>query len=217
MSQDSPNSKSSSAAGHGVREWQLLTRAGQILKSAVAFIGLILMFAVGTVAQTPSPTQTPPPRRIILPSTPNREIPDATPPYTPEEAKWWQDLQAAAKAVKKTKGGKKESQKFLEVLQEGQEKSWQPPVPDTKPFILSKAMPSYGEQARLERINGIVILTVELRADGYVGEVEITQGLGHGLDERAADAARRTIFLPAVKDRKFAGYKVHMEMSFSVF
>jgi TonB family protein len=217
MSQDPANSKSSSADGQDVREWQLPTIVGQSLKNTFALIALILMFVVGTLAQTQSPTGTTPSRRIILPSTANREIPDATPPYTPEEAKWWQDLQATAKAVKKTRGGKKESQKFLEVLQEGQEKSWQPPVTDTKPFILSKALPSYGEQARLERINGIVILTVELRADGYVGEVEITKGLGHGLDERAADAARRTIFLPAVKDRKFAEYKVHMEMSFSVY
>jgi TonB family protein len=147
----------------------------------------------------------------------NREIPDATPPYTPEEAKWWQDLQDAAKAVKKTRGGKKESQKFLDVLQEGQEKSYQPPVPDIRPFILSKAPPLYNEQARRERINGTVLLSVELRADGYIGEVEIVKGLGHGLDERAADAARRTIFLPAVKDRKFAMYKVQMEMSFSIY
>jgi TonB family protein len=150
-------------------------------------------------------------------STRNREIPDASLPCTPEEAKWWQDLEQAAKAVKREKGRRKEAQAFLELMQLGQEKSYQPPVPDTKPFILSKYPPAYDEQARAQKINGVVTLSVELRADGFIGEVGIARGLGHGLDERAADAARRTIFLPAIKDRKFVPYKVLMEMSFNIF
>jgi TonB family protein len=174
---------------------------------------ILLLFLSGSaLAQTRGNS-----RRVVLPTARNREIPNATPPCTPEEAKWWQDLQEAAKAVRKKRGAKKESQRFLELLQVGQEKSYQPPVPDTKPFILSKAEPTYGDQARALRINGLVMLAVQLRPDGFVGEVEIVKGVGHGLDERAADAARRTIFLPAVKDRKFVSYTLHMEMSFNIF
>ena len=178
-------------------------------------IVLLLVCAVSAVAQTPTDSNRG--KRILPGPLRNREIPDAIPPFTPDEARWWQDLQEAAKAVKKKRGGKKESQKFLDLLQLGQEKSYQPPVPDTKPFILSKAEPGYTERARAARINGGTTLTVVLRPDGFVGEVEVVKGLGYGLDERSAEAARRTIFLPAVKDRKFVSYTVYMEMYFSVY
>ncbi|MCU1266940.1 MAG: TonB family protein [Acidobacteria bacterium] len=173
---------------------------------------LLLFLAVGVV-----PIQSQTAKRAILQTSRNREIPDASLPCSPEEAKWWQDVQQAAKSVKKEKGRRKEAQVFLDLMQLGQEKSYQPPVPDTKPFILSKSVPTYEQEARVEKINGVVTLSVELRADGFIGEVGIIKGLGHGLDERAADAARQTIFLPAVKDRKFVPYKVGMEMSFNIF
>jgi TonB family protein len=173
---------------------------------------LLFLLSGSALAQTPGNS-----RRVVVPTARNREIPNATPPFTPDEAKWWQDLQEAAKAVKTRRGREKERQKFLELLQAGQEKSYQPPVPDTKPFILSKAEPTYNDQARAQGINGVVRLDVELRPDGFVGEVNVIKGVGHGLDERAADAARRTIFLPAVKNREFVTYRVLMEMSFLIF
>jgi TonB family protein len=178
-------------------------------------ITLLLFMSGITLAQTPTGPDKG--RRLVLVPPRNREIPRATLPCTPDEAKWWQDIQEAGKAVKNKRGGRKESQKFLDLLQLGQEKSYQPPVPDTKPFILSKAEPAYNEQARAERINGPVTLKVHLRPDGFVGEVAIVKGLGHGLDERSAEAARRTVFLPAVKDRKFVAYTVLMEMFFNIY
>jgi TonB family protein len=178
-------------------------------------IALLLVCAGSAVAQTPNNPGSG--RMIKLRPARDREIPNATQPSTPDEAKWWQDIQEAAKAVQNKRGGKKETQRFLDLLQVGQEKSYQPPVPDTRPFILSKAEPGYTERARAARINGGTTLTVVLRPDGFVGEVEVVKGLGYGLDERSAEAARRTIFLPAVKDRKFVSYTVHMEMFFSVY
>jgi TonB family protein len=67
------------------------------------------------------------------------------------------------------------------------------------------------------RVNGTVALGIELRADGFVGEATIKRGLTPQLNEQAEEAARRTVFLPAVKDRKFVAYSVTMEMSFSVY
>ena len=130
---------------------------------------------------------------------------------------WWANLHEAALAVQKNRNGKKERQTFLDLLQLGQERSYQPPVPDMKPIILSKNEPSYSEQARSRRINGIVMTLVELRADGFVGEVQITKGLGYGLDEKSEEAARRTIFIPAVKDRKFISFRMLMEYGFYTY
>jgi TonB family protein len=154
--------------------------------------------------------------------TPNRryvphEIPDATTPSTEDEAKWWQELKSAAEAVKESRGDKKKIARFRELLQLGEEKSYQPPVPDTRPFILYKPEPGYTQQARQRRINGHVILRAELRPDGFVGEVTILSGLDDGLNQRSLDVTRAMVFLPAVKDRKFASHTVNVENNFMIF
>jgi TonB family protein len=146
-----------------------------------------------------------------------RQIPDANVPCSPEEAQWWQDLKQAGERVQKSRASKKDTQKFLDLLQLGTEKSYRPPVTDSKPVILAKFEPSYDEQSRRMGINGSVVLGVELRSDGFIGEVTIKRGLNPALNERSEDATRRTVFLPAVKDRKFVAYSVTMEMGFNVY
>ena len=146
-----------------------------------------------------------------------REVPHATLPCTQDETEWWQNIQEMAKQVQKTRGGKKEKQKFFDLLQLGEDKSLQPPVVDIKPVILAKFEPQYDEEGRRNRINGNVVLLVELRKDGFVGDVQIRKGLTPGLNQKAEEAARRTIFLPAVKDRKFVNFSVILEMGFSIY
>jgi len=146
-----------------------------------------------------------------------REIPDVTTASTADEAKWWQELKSAAEAVRDSHGDKKKVAKFQELLQQGQEKSYQPPVVDSKPFVLFKPQPSYTEQARRRRINGHVVMRAELRPDGFIGEVSIVSGLDDGLNQRAIDATRAIVFLPAVKDRKFASYTLQIEDNFMVY
>jgi TonB family protein len=175
---------------------------------------VFILFFLAANAMAQSQTDS---RRIIISGPRPHVIPNAVQPYTPDEQKWWQELRDAAIVLQKGHSGKKETQLFMDLLLVGHDKSYQPPIADSKPFILKRTPPGYGNQARSERISGLVQLRVELRPDGYVGEVEIVKGLGHGLDERAADAARRTIFIPAVKDRQFVVYKVLMEMSFNVY
>lgn len=176
----------------------------------------MLLVCTGT-ALAQSQTDSDRARKIALQMARRHEIPEASLPCTPEEAKWWHDLRAAAKAVEETRGGKKEKQKFLDLLQEGQGKSYQPPIPNRPITVLSRAEPSYNEAARRKKIKGTVALVVELRPDGFVGEVEIVQGLGSGLDENAAEAARKVIYLPAVKDRKFMSFRMPMTMSFNIY
>jgi TonB family protein len=146
-----------------------------------------------------------------------RQIPDANVPCSPEEAQWWADLKQAGERVQKSRASKKDKQKFLDLLQAGNDKSYRPPVTDTKPVILAKFEPSYDEQSRRMRVNGTVVMGIELRSDGFIGAVTIKGGLTPQLNEQAEEAARRTVFLPAVKDRKFAAYSVTIEMSFNVY
>jgi TonB family protein len=61
------------------------------------------------------------------------------------------------------------------------------------------------------------VVEIELRADGTVGDVKIIQPLDPDLDEGAADAARQTIFLPAVKNKEFISTNIRLVMSFNLY
>jgi protein TonB len=58
--------------------------------------------------------------------------------------------------------------------------------------------PRYPEVARRRGWQGQVLLRVEVRADGRVGEVIVSKSSGHGiLDQAAAGAVQRWRFRPA--------------------
>ncbi|MBX7222919.1 MAG: TonB family protein [Blastocatellia bacterium] len=68
--------------------------------------------------------------------------------------------------------------------------------------ILSREKPRYTELATRHKVAGDVVLNVQFRADGTVGEVTVLRGLGYGLDESAVQAAKRIKFIPAERDGK---------------
>jgi len=57
--------------------------------------------------------------------------------------------------------------------------------------------PPYTEEARKAKLQGSVTLRVLIGADGRAKRVQILQGLGLGLDERASEAVRAWRFSPA--------------------
>jgi TonB family protein len=67
-----------------------------------------------------------------------------------------------------------------------------------RPAILSKSKPKYTEEGRANKIQGKVVLSVEFRADGTIGNVTVIRSLGYGLDENAIAAARQIRFTPAM-------------------
>jgi TonB family protein len=67
----------------------------------------------------------------------------------------------------------------------------------TPPSILREVRPDYTDEARRRTIEGDVVLEIVVRSDGSVGSVKTLQGLGYGLDQRAADAVRQWRFNPA--------------------
>jgi len=66
--------------------------------------------------------------------------------------------------------------------------------------ILSKPRPRYTTEARSAGIQGEVLLDVLFRASGESQVLRLVHGLGHGLDESAAEAARQIQFRPAGRD-----------------
>ncbi len=71
----------------------------------------------------------------------------------------------------------------------------------TRPVeILAKPKPVYTEEARNLKLEGEVLLDVVFPASGSVRVLRVLQGLGHGLDEAAQNAARQIRFEPALRD-----------------
>jgi TonB family protein len=65
--------------------------------------------------------------------------------------------------------------------------------------ILFKPKPAYTAEARSLRLEGEVSLQVVFQANGTLRVVRIVQGLGHGLDESAQQAAQHVRFKPATR------------------
>jgi hypothetical protein len=100
----------------------------------ILFLSLI---TGGVCAQsTPSQTDSDLAAKRALEGLRRREIPEATLPCTADETKWWSDLRSAGVAVRSTMRGNKETKKFLNLLAEGKEKSYQPPIPDRGATLL---------------------------------------------------------------------------------
>lgn len=157
---------------------------------------------------------------VSSPQPPRRPygVPEASLPCTPEEQAWWNEVRAAGSDLISTRRPKdKYKKRFATALHDGLTKSYSPPIADTRPVILFKTEPQYTEQARQRGVNGEVTLQLELLADGRVGDIKVIESLESGLDENSAAAARETIFLPAVKNRKFVSASVRIVMTFNIY
>jgi TonB family protein len=88
---------------------------------------------------------------------------------------------------------------------------------DVKPRIRSKPEPGYPEGARRKRVSGRVVVAAVLCRTGEVGDVEVIEGLPHGLSEEAVKAARRIKFEPARKDDERVSVRVRILYDFEVF
>lgn len=185
----------------------------------ISQICLVVSFVVicSAVACAQSQTDADPAAQQAIKAVHARDIPAASLPCTADEAKWWNDLRAAAKAISPARAGKAETDKLRHLIKEGIEKSYQIPVPDRYATFLWRAAPQYTEEARHNKINGPVALAVELLPDGTVGDVKVAQGLDPGLDKMAIESARKLIFLPSIKSRKFVSVWTPVTMSFNIY
>lgn len=66
--------------------------------------------------------------------------------------------------------------------------------------IIFQPKPVYSDEGRAKKIEGEVLLQVVFAGSGDVKVLRVVQGLGHGLDESAENAARQIRFKPAQQD-----------------
>lgn len=81
------------------------------------------------------------------------------------------------------------------------------------PFVLAKSKPVYTDEARLAKVEGSVLLSVTVDADGQPGDIQVDRPLGLGLDDSAIDNVRHWKFKPGTK----AGMPVAVRVNEEVF
>jgi TonB family protein len=65
-------------------------------------------------------------------------------------------------------------------------------------------------------VTGTVELQAVIGTDGSVAKVQVTKGLGYGLDENAAKALAQWRFRPGTKDGKPVNVRIEIKMNFSL-
>ncbi len=87
-----------------------------------------------------------------------------------------------------------------------------------KPTILYRERAKYTEEARQNRVQGTVMLTVVFGADGRVRDIRTIRGLPHGLTETSIEAAQKIRFQPAVdKNGKPVSVRATLEYNFALY
>jgi TonB family protein len=69
----------------------------------------------------------------------------------------------------------------------------------TNPVLMWKTEPEYSEEARRAKLQGTVVLKIEIDARGVPRNPKVQQSLGLGLDERAVETVMRWRFHPATR------------------
>ncbi len=87
----------------------------------------------------------------------------------------------------------------------------------SEPHAIYKPEPEYSPEARQAKLQGTVILSLVVGADGKAHAIHVERSLGMGLDERAIEAVRQWRFEPAQKDGKPVAVAVSVEVSFRLF
>lgn len=88
---------------------------------------------------------------------------------------------------------------------------------DRRVIVAFRVEPRYTESARQDSVRGVVILKCLFSADGRINGISVVQGLPHGLTERAIAAARKMIFVPAMKDGRFVQTLITVEFYFNLY
>lgn len=82
------------------------------------------------------------------------------------------------------------------------------------PFVVAKTAPAYTEEARLAKLEGSVLLSLVVAADGKPRDIQVARSLGLGLDESAIENIRTWQFKPGTKNGSAVDVLVNEEVFF---
>jgi len=92
----------------------------------------------------------------------------------------------------------------------------QPMDASLRPTILYKEKAQYTKEAKDNKIEGMVVLSVVFGADGQIGDIRVIKGLPDGLTQKAIEATSKIRFEPAMKDGQPVSVRGALEFSFNL-
>lgn len=82
------------------------------------------------------------------------------------------------------------------------------------PHILAKQEPKYAEEARKNKLQGSILLSLVIDATGAPTQIAVLRPLGMGLDEQAVQAVSQWKFAPGIKDGVAVPVYAQLEVTF---
>jgi TonB family protein len=82
------------------------------------------------------------------------------------------------------------------------------------PFVVAKAKPAYTDEALLAKLEGSVLLSLVVGADGQPRDIQVARPLGLGLDEKAVENVKEWQFKPGTKNGTPVAVLVNVEVFF---
>jgi TonB family protein len=95
--------------------------------------------------------------------------------------------------------------------------SIEPMTASLRPTILYREKAKYTEEARQNKIQGVVMLQVVFHVNGSINDIRVIRGLPDGLTEKAIEAAKKIRFNPAVKNGAPVSVRGQLEFSFNLY
>ena len=82
------------------------------------------------------------------------------------------------------------------------------------PALIHKVEPEYTEEARQAKLEGTVLVKVEITPEGKATNIKVLHALGLGLDEKAVECVAQWRFKPGLKDGQPVTVVAQIEVDF---
>jgi len=87
----------------------------------------------------------------------------------------------------------------------------------TVPEVVFSPEPSFSDEARKSKSQGIVLLMLVVGKDGHPYDIRVRQSLGMGLDEKAIEAVNHWRFRPATLNGQPVATQIAVEVDFHLY
>lgn len=87
----------------------------------------------------------------------------------------------------------------------------------TVPQVIFNPEPSFSDEARKSKAQGIVLLLVVVGKDGHTYDIRVGQSLGMGLDEKAIEAVNHWRFRPATLNGQPVATQIAVQVDFRLY
>jgi periplasmic protein TonB len=87
----------------------------------------------------------------------------------------------------------------------------------TVPQVIFDPEPSFSDEARKAKAQGIVLLVLVVGKDGHPRDIRVGQSLGMGLDEKAIEAVNRWRFRPATLNGQPVATQIAVQVDFHLY